>query len=346
MSLRSVFRAFTKLFNPVVAFLLPKVASIVVSIASLACGGFAPLCAAVGQAEIAYYHGASLDKALEAGARAGVSAYAFQLAGDFGASGSGSTFSYHAAHAAAGCVSAAVSGGACGSGAASGVFGHFATGLTGGIGGDGLDRTIARGVVTVVAGGIGSVIAGGKFANGAETAAYGYLFNELQHCMGNQNCMKSAGYEPTYYTNDGILCNGSGDPLCRFPGALAPNSAAQLSATAGATAMWGFIGTSKETGHGMNSTGQFCRVSSTCSLYGLGAGAAGDLNVQLSGGTLGNGWQAALFGAGALPLGGGELGLGFGSDGGYFSFSRSRGLLGGVGIKICVQTVSGCKPGS
>jgi cell wall-associated NlpC family hydrolase len=32
-----------------------------------------------------------------------------------------------------------------------------------------------------VAGGVGSVIAGGKFANGAETAAFGYLFNYLQH---------------------------------------------------------------------------------------------------------------------------------------------------------------------
>jgi hypothetical protein len=34
---------------------------------------------------------------------------------------------------------------------------------------------------TMVAGGVGSVIAGGKFENGAKTAAFGYLFNALQH---------------------------------------------------------------------------------------------------------------------------------------------------------------------
>ncbi|TXT33701.1 MAG: hypothetical protein FD135_5444, partial [Comamonadaceae bacterium] len=43
---------------------------------------------------------------------------------------------------------------------------------------------------TVVAGGIGSVVAGGKFENGATTAAFGYLFNELQHSTKEQ-----AGYE-------------------------------------------------------------------------------------------------------------------------------------------------------
>jgi hypothetical protein len=41
-------------------------------------------------------------------------------------------------------------------------------------------------VVTVVAGGTASVIGGGKFANGAAQAAFGYLFNCLNHeeCAG------------------------------------------------------------------------------------------------------------------------------------------------------------------
>jgi hypothetical protein len=61
------------------------------------------------------------------------------------------------------------------------VFGKYTTNGISGWGGDGTSAVIARGVATSVAGGVGSVIAGGKFANGAETAAFGYLFNELMH---------------------------------------------------------------------------------------------------------------------------------------------------------------------
>ncbi|MCU7806371.1 MAG: hypothetical protein KZQ73_00645 [Candidatus Thiodiazotropha sp. (ex Semelilucina semeliformis)] len=41
--------------------------------------------------------------------------------------------------------------------------------------------TIGNGIARVVIGGTASRIGGGKFANGAVTAAYGYMFNELQH---------------------------------------------------------------------------------------------------------------------------------------------------------------------
>lgn len=83
------------------------------------------------------------------------------------------------AHALAGCISAVAGGGKCGQGAVGAVFGKFTTNAISGVGGGGIGGVIARGVATSVAGGVGSVIAGGKFANGAETAAYGYLFNQL-----------------------------------------------------------------------------------------------------------------------------------------------------------------------
>lgn len=85
------------------------------------------------------------------------------------------------AHAGAGCISAVAGGGKCGQGAVSAVFGKFTTNTISGVGGGGIGGVIARGVATSVAGGVGSVIVGGKFANGAETAAYGYLFNQLAH---------------------------------------------------------------------------------------------------------------------------------------------------------------------
>jgi hypothetical protein len=60
------------------------------------------------------------------------------------------------------------------------VFGKFTTNAVAGMGGDSPSAMIARGVATSIAGGVGSTIAGGKFENGAVTAAFGYLFNELQ----------------------------------------------------------------------------------------------------------------------------------------------------------------------
>ena len=38
-----------------------------------------------------------------------------------------------------------------------------------------------------------------------------------------QNCMKSAGYESTYYRGDGILCNGGGSGACGSPVGSAPD---------------------------------------------------------------------------------------------------------------------------
>jgi hypothetical protein len=67
-------------------------------------------------------------------------------------------------------------GGSCGQGATSAVFGKYTTVSIGGTPGH---FNAYQFTATVIAGGVGSVIAGGKFKNGAETAAFGYLFNQL-----------------------------------------------------------------------------------------------------------------------------------------------------------------------
>ena len=65
------------------------------------------------------------------------------------------------AHAAAGCVSSAAGGGNCGSGAATAVFGKFATNEI--TNSNAIQGDLAKGIAASVAGGVGSVIAGGKF---------------------------------------------------------------------------------------------------------------------------------------------------------------------------------------
>jgi hypothetical protein len=104
------------------------------------------------------------------------------------------SFARYAAHAAAGCVSSAASGGDCGSGAASALLGKYATNNIN------FGHAIANGIAATVAGGVGAVIAviaGGKFENGAATAAFGYLFN-----CGLSQCWKQ------YATNAGKVVAG------------------------------------------------------------------------------------------------------------------------------------------
>jgi murein DD-endopeptidase MepM/ murein hydrolase activator NlpD len=101
-----------------------------------------------------------------------VSGALFGAAGTVGAS---TDIARYAAHAGAGCVSAAIQGGNCANGAASAVFGKYATNNIE------IENFIGRGVAAAIAGGVGSVIGGGTFANGAKTAVFGYLFNECAH---------------------------------------------------------------------------------------------------------------------------------------------------------------------
>lgn len=136
-----------------------------------------------------YVSGASLGQSIKAGVISWATAEGFKWAGTTGPAGVDQTtlagakaaaisFERYAAHALVGCVSTVANGGGCGQGAASAVFGKFATNAIGGTPGQ---FDVYQAAATIVAGGVGSVIAGGKFENGATTAAYGYLFNYCAH---------------------------------------------------------------------------------------------------------------------------------------------------------------------
>lgn len=164
-------------------------------------------------------------------------------AGGFGEAGA-NTWERYAAHAGAGCVSSVAGGGNCGQGAVSAVFGKYTSNTINGWGGDNIQGIIARGVATSVAGGVGSVIAGGKFANGAETAAYGYLFNQMQTVMRHafsSNLMApnwDIGHQVVEATRDGLIQTGE-------VGAKAIAACGVLSApcrSADALLSWGKIG--------------------------------------------------------------------------------------------------------
>jgi RHS repeat-associated protein len=144
-----------------------QIKSVGIGAASLFCSGGAAACNAAGQALLAKAYGASTSDALRAGAAGFVTAVAYNVAGKIGQSNGAYGYAHFAAHAAAGCISAAAGGGNCGTGALSGVAGLAGTpyGMIG----------------AMVAGGTASVLGGGKFANGAATGAFGYLFNHWAH---------------------------------------------------------------------------------------------------------------------------------------------------------------------
>jgi RHS repeat-associated protein len=99
--------------------------------------------------------------------------------GLFGAVGSmyppGSTGSY-VGHAAVGCVSSSLGGGSCARGALAQAFSKYIT-----VESSGISNVLIHGTIASVSGGAVSVITGGKFSDGARTAAFGYLFNCVQH---------------------------------------------------------------------------------------------------------------------------------------------------------------------
>jgi RHS repeat-associated protein len=166
---------------------------------TMALCSYGPATCGAATAMNAYISGASTRQALRSGGVALLSALAFQAAGGVGPEGATAeeaarSVERYAAHATAGCVSAAMGGGQCGTGAVSAVVGKFTSNQIAGIGAQDLGGDIARGIATSVAGGVGSVIAGGKFENGAKTAAYGYLFNELLTLGDRREAMLRAGH--------------------------------------------------------------------------------------------------------------------------------------------------------
>ena len=169
-SFRSMFRAFVHIFAPAIALLPQRISSMIIGAASVFCGPGAPICNGLGQAALAYYHGASAGDAVRVGVRAGVEAYLFQLAGQVPGDTSAGRY---LAHAAVGCVSSLSSGGGaegCARSAAAAVVGKYVTNHSN-------FGLVGNGIAAMVSGGVTSQMIGGTFANGAQTAAYGYLFN-------------------------------------------------------------------------------------------------------------------------------------------------------------------------
>jgi RHS repeat-associated protein len=141
-------------------------------IAAAVYGG--PEGAALFAAASSYAQTGSLTKALTDGAKAWVTAEAFNLVG-----GKWDVKTQYwqnvAGHAAVGCGSALANGGSCGSGAlAAGVAGAAAPSVSGW-------GPVGGTVASAVIGGTASVLGGGKFENGAMTGAFGYLFNCIPH---------------------------------------------------------------------------------------------------------------------------------------------------------------------
>jgi hypothetical protein len=162
--------------NPLVRSLLQIGLTTLLSLANPGLGFIGAFIAATASAAIVTgLAGGKLSDDIRAAAIAGATAVAFFVVGSFtGDTPAFGTLQYAeniAGHAAVGCMSAVISGGACGPGAVAGAAGSAVApiasqeGLVGGT------------AISGVAGGLASVAVGGKFANGAVTAAFGYLFN-------------------------------------------------------------------------------------------------------------------------------------------------------------------------
>jgi RHS repeat-associated protein len=256
------------------------------------------------------------------------------LAGGSGEIGANSAARY-AAHAAAGCISSVAGGGSCGSGAASSLLGKFTTNMIGDssiISGD-----LARGVATTIVGGIGSMIAGGKFENGAVTAAFGYLFNELQNGRGTlRQRLQSAGYAETSYS-DGSYCNiQGGNGSCGHAGAVS-NDQTQAGASGGFTAA-ALLGASMDVGPVKSTDGSCAVMRNVCVIGGPIFGATIDTTLlNVSAGSPSDGWSISFINKAAIPVGGYSIAPGYGSDGLTLQAGRSFGTMLGWGVKACIQ---------
>ena len=191
------------------------------AVGSAWCFWGAAACYGAGEAVFASISGASDSQALKTGLIAGLTAEAYNQVGTATNSGGsagysptgGEQFANIVGHAAVGCVSASASGGSCRGGA-------VGAGLGAGWSNYGAQQSNAAVnlVVNSAIGGLASLAAGGSFTDGAKQAAYGYIFNCLAHGCN----LKSEGYEPTYYRNEGVVCNsnlsGCVDPHSSYAG--------------------------------------------------------------------------------------------------------------------------------
>ena len=167
-----------------------------------ACAPFLPIVAGLAAGFVTGVTSGNLGLAIRSGIIASATALAFQGVGELtsglaavdptgGAaapmtSGSPLHLLKVAGHAAVGCLSAVASGGGCGPGAMAAGASAAATPFI-------LDafpdpkgnaaHLFGGTAASAVLGGLGSVAGGDKFGNGAVTAAFGYLFNAMNHRM-------------------------------------------------------------------------------------------------------------------------------------------------------------------
>jgi RHS repeat-associated protein len=162
--------------NPLVRSVLQIGLTTLLSLANPGLGFVGAFIAATASAAIVTgLAGGKLSDDIRAAAIAGATAVAFFVVGLFtGDTPAFGTLQYAeniAGHAAVGCMSAVISGGACGPGAVAGAAGSAVAPIAGQAG------LYGGTAISGVAGGLASVAVGGKFENGAVTAAFGYLFN-------------------------------------------------------------------------------------------------------------------------------------------------------------------------
>jgi hypothetical protein len=236
-------------------------------------------------------------------------AYAFQAAGDVGQGAGEYGAAHYVAHAAVGCASSVAGGGQCGAGALSAVAGLAGTQI-----GAGISITGGRFATAVIAGGVGSRLAGGSFIDGAQTAAYGYLFNYCAHAA---SCWSEAQE----------LIGKLVSPVTSF----SSQGALQVGVSAGIG-----LGQSSSILEARDSAGGRACLIEHCLLIGPFAGAATEGGGQASFGKVSNsGWSVSVFGKATLPVGGGNISGGYGSDGLFVQGGGGFGTIGGAGLKIC-----------
>jgi hypothetical protein len=278
-------------------------------------------------------NGGSFEQSLKAGVIGGITGAAMAWAGGIGTSNS---VERYLAHAAVGCGSSVASGGGasgCGRGAAAALIGHAITNGT-----SSFNNPAAQFAAATVSGGVTSRIMGGSFANGAQTAAYGFLFNEMLHRDwggSDEQRLKNSGYKESR-DSDGKYYNiQTGKPYTGESGDVQGGMSLGFTAVAGG-------GGSIDTGPVKSSNGQCAIMQTTCGIVGPIAGYTIDATIiNYSGGSPSDGWNISVLGKLSIPIFGLSAAPGFGSDGFSFQLSRSWGKAAGVGLKVCTQQVVG-----
>ncbi|MBI3774723.1 MAG: hypothetical protein HY273_04080, partial [Gammaproteobacteria bacterium] len=157
---------------------LKQVTAIVVAAAIIyAC----PTCQVLAGSVAGYINTGTLKGAV----MGGVSAYAFNVAGNIGPSfgaGPGGALARMALHGAVGGAMSVAQGGSFKSGFISGAFSKATSGL---LEGEGMNYAQHVGINALV-GGIGSRLGGGSFRDGAMTGAFSYMFNDYIHEDGHE----------------------------------------------------------------------------------------------------------------------------------------------------------------